>query len=124
MKVSLDRDYFFEFVWSSAARNPRASLAASSLAQKCMKNSLGPPSFVFPQKDYGWSGMIHGCDVIALHPQKPLTTNLRFTLALVKLPHLRSIPAQLHAAPAATMVLAGIEKKPLAGPGRTSADER
>jgi len=33
--------YFFEFVWSNAARRPFASFTASSFAQKCMKNSRG-----------------------------------------------------------------------------------
>jgi hypothetical protein len=37
-----------------------------------------------------------------------LTTNLPFALPGVKLPHFRAIAAQLHAAPAATVVLAGI----------------
>ncbi len=37
-----------------------------------------------------------------------LTTNLPFALPGVKLPHLRAIAAQLHAAPAATVVLAGV----------------
>ncbi len=44
MKLSPGRVYFFEFVWSSAAFGPLASLAASSFAQKCMKNSRGTPS--------------------------------------------------------------------------------
>jgi hypothetical protein len=69
-------------------------------------------------------GRIHGCAAIELHPKEPLTTDLRFALSLVKPLYLRSIPARLHAAPAATMVLAGVDKKPLAGPGRTSPDER
>src|SRR5262249_45508092 len=36
--------YFFDAVWSSAARRPRASCTASSFAQKCMKKSLGSSS--------------------------------------------------------------------------------
>jgi Na+/H+ antiporter NhaD/arsenite permease-like protein len=54
---------------------------------------------------------------IQINNQKSAIINSSRTILLlgIELPHLRPVAALLHAAPAAVMILAGVEKQPLAG---------